>query len=142
MVLTTLKMVSQRIGLLDEGILEDGDFSKHRPGRSALWKFPAIFVAQLLFMFALLHTKLRQRSLIQCVLERKTTASDIEAADFDADGIAVSDLIKVTISDASVLGGLSRSFALIYFKVNEVMSTKQPCDMAYEFGNEILDLQE
>ncbi|GJV45168.1 hypothetical protein Tco_1429704 [Tanacetum coccineum] len=49
------------------------------------------------------------------------------------------------IIDASVLGGLSRSFAPMYFKVkevNEVMSTEQPCDVAYEFGNGILDLQE
>nr|GEW69102.1 hypothetical protein [Tanacetum cinerariifolium] len=49
------------------------------------------------------------------------------------------------IIDASVLGGLSRSFAPMYFKVkevNEVMSTEQPCDLAYEFGSGLLDLQE
>ena len=52
---------------------------------------------------------------------------------------------KLPISDASVLGGLSRSFAPLYFKVkevNEVMSTEQPCDVAYEFGTGLLDLQE
>ncbi|GJS32410.1 hypothetical protein Tco_0530792 [Tanacetum coccineum] len=49
------------------------------------------------------------------------------------------------VKDASVLGGLSQSFAPMYCKVNEVkkvMSTEQPCDVAYEFGNGILDLQE
>ncbi|GKA86383.1 hypothetical protein Tco_0808094, partial [Tanacetum coccineum] len=35
------------------------------------------------------HVRKRKRSLIQWVLKRKTTASDIEAADFDIDGIVV-----------------------------------------------------
>lgn len=48
-----------------------------------------IYVAQLLFTFALLHTERRQRSLVKWVLKRKTTASDLEAADFDGDGIVV-----------------------------------------------------
>ncbi|GJT79050.1 two-pore potassium channel 1-like protein [Tanacetum coccineum] len=43
----------------------------------------------LLFTFASLHIERRQRSLIQWVLKRKTTAFDSEAADFDGDGIAV-----------------------------------------------------
>lgn len=48
-------------------------------------------------------------------------------------------------SDASVLRGLSRSFAPLYFtvrEVNEVMATEQPCDVAYEFGSGLLDIQE
>lgn len=48
-----------------------------------------IYVAQLLFTFALLHTERRQRSLVKWVLKRKTTVSDLEAADFDGDGIVV-----------------------------------------------------
>ncbi|KAI3496818.1 hypothetical protein L1887_39195 [Cichorium endivia] len=48
-----------------------------------------IYVAQLLFTFALLHTERRQRSVVKWVLERKTTISDLEAADFDCDGIVV-----------------------------------------------------
>lgn len=49
------------------------------------------------------------------------------------------------LSDASVFRGISRSFAPLYFtvrEVNEVMSTEQPCDVAYEFGSGLLDLQE
>ncbi|CAH1444294.1 unnamed protein product [Lactuca virosa] len=48
-----------------------------------------IYVAQLLFTFALLHTERRQRSLVKWVLNRKTTVSDIEAADFDCNRIVV-----------------------------------------------------
>lgn len=48
-----------------------------------------IYVAQLLFTFALLHTERRQRSLVKWVLKRKTTVSDLEAADFDGDGVVV-----------------------------------------------------
>ncbi|XP_024960008.1 two-pore potassium channel 1-like [Cynara cardunculus var. scolymus] len=48
-----------------------------------------IYVAQLLFSFALLHTERRQRSLVKWVLKRKTTTSDLEAADFDGDGIVI-----------------------------------------------------
>ncbi|GJZ50376.1 two-pore potassium channel 1-like protein, partial [Tanacetum coccineum] len=46
-------------------------------------------LAQLLFTFALLHTERRQRSLVKWVLKRQTTAADLEAADFDGDGIVV-----------------------------------------------------
>lgn len=49
------------------------------------------------------------------------------------------------VIDASVFRGISRSFAPLYFtvrEVNEVMSTEQPCDVAYEFGSGLLDLQE
>ncbi|KAL8239167.1 hypothetical protein R6Q59_015734 [Mikania micrantha] len=48
-----------------------------------------VYVAQLLFAFALLHTERKQRSLVKWVLKRKTTVSDLEAADFDGDGIVV-----------------------------------------------------
>lgn len=51
--------------------------------------FGTIYVAQLLFTFALLNTERRQRSLVKSVLQRKTTPSDLEAADFDGDGIVV-----------------------------------------------------
>ncbi|KVH92895.1 hypothetical protein Ccrd_005059 [Cynara cardunculus var. scolymus] len=49
------------------------------------------------------------------------------------------------VIDASVLRGLSHSFAPLYFtvrEVNEVMATEQPCDVAYEFGSGLLDIQE
>ncbi|KAI3708707.1 hypothetical protein L2E82_38076 [Cichorium intybus] len=48
-----------------------------------------LYVAQLLFTFALLHTERRQRSLVKWVLKRKTTAFDLQEADFDGDGIVV-----------------------------------------------------
>lgn len=48
-----------------------------------------VYVAQLLFTFALLHTEKKQRSLVKWALKRKTTVSDLEAADFDGDGIVV-----------------------------------------------------
>ncbi|KAM0070701.1 putative EF-hand domain pair, potassium channel domain, EF-Hand 1, calcium-binding protein [Helianthus debilis subsp. tardiflorus] len=48
-----------------------------------------VYVAQLLFTFALLYTERKQRSLVKSVLRRKTTVSDLEAADFDGDGIVV-----------------------------------------------------
>ncbi|KAJ0716426.1 putative EF-hand domain pair, potassium channel domain, EF-Hand 1, calcium-binding protein [Helianthus annuus] len=47
------------------------------------------YVARLLFAFALLHTERKQRSSVKRVLKRKTTVSDLEAADFDGDGIVV-----------------------------------------------------
>ncbi|PWA97922.1 EF-hand domain pair, Potassium channel domain protein [Artemisia annua] len=57
---------------------------------ASLWILSGtVYVAQLLFTFALLHTERRQRSLVKWVLKRKTTASDLEAADFDGDGIVV-----------------------------------------------------
>ncbi|KAL3366325.1 hypothetical protein AABB24_011146 [Solanum stoloniferum] len=43
----------------------------------------------------------------------------------------------------SVFSGLSNSFSPLYFMVNElkeVMSTEEPCDLAYEFKDGILDL--
>ncbi|MFS7981173.1 hypothetical protein Hanom_Chr10g00947901 [Helianthus anomalus] len=49
------------------------------------------------------------------------------------------------VIDASVFRGSSRAFAPLYFtvrEVNEVMSTEEPCDVAYEFGDGLLDLQE
>ncbi|KAK9074248.1 hypothetical protein SSX86_000006 [Deinandra increscens subsp. villosa] len=48
-----------------------------------------VYVAQLLFTFALLYTERKQRSLVKWVLKRKTTVSDLEAADYDGDGIVV-----------------------------------------------------
>ncbi|XP_076916530.1 two-pore potassium channel 1-like [Bidens hawaiensis] len=48
-----------------------------------------VYVAQLLFTFALLYTEKKQRSLVKWALKRKTTPSDLEAADFDDDGIVV-----------------------------------------------------
>ncbi|XP_059643064.1 uncharacterized protein LOC132284940 [Cornus florida] len=45
----------------------------------------------------------------------------------------------------SVTSGFANSFCPLYFmvgKVNEVMSTEQPCDFAYEFGDGLLDLQD
>lgn len=46
-----------------------------------------ICLAQLLFAFAEFYTESRQRSLVQWVLTRKTTAADLEAADLDDDGV-------------------------------------------------------
>ncbi|CAI9110122.1 OLC1v1010098C1 [Oldenlandia corymbosa var. corymbosa] len=44
----------------------------------------------------------------------------------------------------SFLEGISNSFAPLYFTVardlNEVISTEQPCDLAYEFGEGLLDI--
>ncbi|XP_062156236.1 uncharacterized protein LOC133864055 [Alnus glutinosa] len=45
----------------------------------------------------------------------------------------------------SVLSGFATSFRPLYFElkqVKEVMSTGQPCDLAYDFGDGLLDLQE
>ncbi|GJR08397.1 two-pore potassium channel 1-like protein [Tanacetum coccineum] len=57
---------------------------------ASLWILSGtVYVAQLLFTFALLNTERRQRSLVKWVLKRQTTASDLEAADFDGDGIVV-----------------------------------------------------
>ncbi|KAK9281641.1 hypothetical protein L1049_004544 [Liquidambar formosana] len=44
-----------------------------------------------------------------------------------------------------VLAGFANSFCPLYFMVKqleEVMSTEQPCDLAYEFGDGLLDLHE
>ncbi|KAK9072242.1 hypothetical protein SSX86_008675 [Deinandra increscens subsp. villosa] len=48
-----------------------------------------IYLAQLLFTFAVLHTQRRQRSLVKWALKRKTTPADLEAADLDDDGVVV-----------------------------------------------------
>ncbi|KAL3511533.1 hypothetical protein ACH5RR_024250 [Cinchona calisaya] len=45
----------------------------------------------------------------------------------------------------SLMEGISNSFFPLYFMVrecNEVMSTEQPCNLAYEFGDGILDLSD
>ncbi|KAI4329438.1 hypothetical protein L6164_021701 [Bauhinia variegata] len=45
----------------------------------------------------------------------------------------------------SVLAAFANSFTPLYFmvrQVNEVMSTEQPCDLAYEFGDGLLHIQE
>ncbi|OVA01207.1 hypothetical protein BVC80_729g13 [Macleaya cordata] len=44
-----------------------------------------------------------------------------------------------------ILGGIANSFSPLYFTVRnhkEVMSTEQPCDSAYEFGDGLLDLHD
>ena len=49
------------------------------------------------------------------------------------------------VSGGSVLSGFAKSFSPLYFElkqVKEVMSTGQPCDLAYDFGDGLLDLQE
>lgn len=48
-----------------------------------------IYLGQLLFTFAMLHTQRRQRSLVKWALKRKTTPADLEAADLDDDGVVV-----------------------------------------------------
>lgn len=48
-----------------------------------------IYLGQLLFTFAVLHTQRRQRSLVKWALSRKTTPADLEAADLDDDGVVV-----------------------------------------------------
>ncbi|GJZ38695.1 two-pore potassium channel 1-like protein [Tanacetum coccineum] len=48
-----------------------------------------IYLAQLLFSFAVLHTRSRQRILVKRALKRKTTPADMEAADLDDDGVVV-----------------------------------------------------
>jgi hypothetical protein len=48
-------------------------------------------------------------------------------------------------SGGSVLSGFATSFRPLYFElkqVKEVMSTGQPCDLAYDFGDGLLDLQD
>lgn len=45
----------------------------------------------------------------------------------------------------NLLSGIMNSFCPLYFSirlVNEVMSTEQPCDLAYEFGDGMLNLPE
>lgn len=45
----------------------------------------------------------------------------------------------------NLLSGIMNSFCPLYFSirlVNEVMSTEQPCDLAYEFGDGMLNLSE
>ncbi|CAK9146071.1 unnamed protein product [Ilex paraguariensis] len=49
------------------------------------------------------------------------------------------------VIDESVLAGISNSLYPLYFMVrqlNEVMPTEQPCDLAYEFGDGLLDLHD
>ncbi|XP_026402170.1 uncharacterized protein LOC113297804 [Papaver somniferum] len=44
-----------------------------------------------------------------------------------------------------ILGGIANSYSPLYFTVKqhkEIMSTEQPCDFAYEFGDGLLDLQD
>ncbi|CAI9283485.1 unnamed protein product [Lactuca saligna] len=48
-----------------------------------------VYLGQLLFTFAMLHTQRRQRSLVKWALKRKTTPADLEAADLDDDGVVV-----------------------------------------------------
>ncbi|KAK1435588.1 hypothetical protein QVD17_01354 [Tagetes erecta] len=48
-----------------------------------------IYLGQLLFTFAVLHTQRRQKSLVKWALKRKTTPADLEAADLDDDGVVV-----------------------------------------------------
>lgn len=48
-----------------------------------------IYLGQLLFSFAVLHTHSRQRKLVKWALKRKTTPADLEAADLDDDGVVV-----------------------------------------------------
>ena len=45
----------------------------------------------------------------------------------------------------SAIGEFAKSHWPLYFavkQVNEVMSTEQPCDLAYEFGDGLLDIHE
>lgn len=45
----------------------------------------------------------------------------------------------------SVLAAFAESFAPLYFtmtQLKEVMSTEQPCDFAYEFGDGVFDIKE
>lgn len=45
----------------------------------------------------------------------------------------------------NMLSGFVNSICPLYFsvrQVNEVMSTEQPCDLAYEFGDGMLNLPE
>ncbi|TKY64684.1 hypothetical protein E2542_SST14582 [Spatholobus suberectus] len=49
------------------------------------------------------------------------------------------------IINGSVLAAFADSFAPLYFTVRqlkEVMSTEQPCDLAYEFGDGLYDIKE
>ncbi|PWA97363.1 two pore domain potassium channel, EF-hand domain pair [Artemisia annua] len=48
-----------------------------------------VYLGQLLFSFAVLHTQSRQRKLVKWALKRKTTPADLEAADLDDDGVVV-----------------------------------------------------
>ncbi|KAM0044243.1 putative EF-hand domain pair, potassium channel domain, EF-Hand 1, calcium-binding protein [Helianthus debilis subsp. tardiflorus] len=48
-----------------------------------------IYLGQLLFAFAVLHTQRRQKFLVKWALKRKTTPADLEAADLDDDGVVV-----------------------------------------------------
>ncbi|KAI3858101.1 hypothetical protein MKW98_029575 [Papaver atlanticum] len=44
-----------------------------------------------------------------------------------------------------ILGGIANSYCPLYFTVKqhkEIISTEQPCDFAYEFGDGLLDLQD
>ncbi|KMZ69965.1 hypothetical protein ZOSMA_202G00520 [Zostera marina] len=49
------------------------------------------------------------------------------------------------IVGGSLLTGVANSFSPLYFTVtdaNEVMATEQPCDLSYEFGDGVLDIQD
>ncbi|XP_076953915.1 two-pore potassium channel 1-like [Bidens hawaiensis] len=48
-----------------------------------------VFLAQLLFTFVTVYTERKQKLFVKQILKRKTTTSDLEAADFDGDGIVV-----------------------------------------------------
>ncbi|KAM0045800.1 putative potassium channel domain-containing protein [Helianthus debilis subsp. tardiflorus] len=48
-----------------------------------------IYLGQLLFAFAVLHSQSRQKSLVKWALKRKRTPADLEAADIDDDGVVV-----------------------------------------------------
>ncbi|XP_071696279.1 two-pore potassium channel 1-like [Rutidosis leptorrhynchoides] len=48
-----------------------------------------VYLGQLLFTFAVLHTQRRQKALVKWALKRKTTPADLEAADLDDDGVVV-----------------------------------------------------
>ncbi|KAK9130226.1 hypothetical protein Sjap_010713 [Stephania japonica] len=49
------------------------------------------------------------------------------------------------IIGGSILGGVANLYSPLYFKTSkcqEVMATEQPCDLAYEFGDGLLDLND
>ncbi|KAL9228451.1 hypothetical protein vseg_004034 [Gypsophila vaccaria] len=64
----------------------------------------------------------------------------LQKALFRANGIIYGRLIG-----SSTLARFATSFSPLYFtvrEVHEVMPTEQPCDLAYEFGDGLLDLQD
>ncbi|MCO5571020.1 hypothetical protein L7F22_024751 [Adiantum nelumboides] len=68
-----------------------GDFSFQTTGGRAFAAFWILFstvnVAQLFLYIAELYTERRRQSVLKLVLNRKTTSSDLEAADLDNDGV-------------------------------------------------------